>query len=1365
MDSSVQTEIERLQQAKTDIKVAINNCGVGVGDDELIDAYAAYINAIPSAVLSDLNVDSIGGANSYIKTISQTNGVISATAGGLVSTSAEGLAPAIPTTAPSQINSLDKDWVLTYDDGTLGWRKLPSNAFNNNTYTALKNPTSIKFSDMSGTTVSYDGSSALDLSGGTYNSYQSNRIKVKDTRNDNDYAYLSTDCLGAVSWHFKISSQIDLPETGYYSGLLHLSPWTDYTGGPEHQLAFNNNGYIYHRLGTGIWSSWKRLAYTSDVLDVKKATTTSVGGVIVSNVSTSAVSLTSANGTTDDRYYGVQMDKDGKAFVNVPWVQGSYTLPTASASTLGGIKVGDNLTITNGKLSAVKTQVYIAPDYTSGVKIGSITVDDTSYNLYIPTPASVFVGAKASQAGTSGLVPQPVSGDHTKFLKGDGTWATPTNTWRDIKCDGTSIGANTLNLKAGSNITLSTSNGDITIDAQDTRYMDVSTAASGLAPIIPSASTTVNTIGAQVSEWVLTSDGGSIPTWKKLPVNAFLNDVTEYQVVSSTADGLMSVALKNKLDSIETSAEVNVQSDWNETKTDSDAFIKNKPTIGSGTITVKVNNSQVGTFNVNQTGATTINIPDTQYAVVSSSANGLTPMPPNSVDSSISSQANDWVLSVQAGTDPSWKKLPPTAFLNDTVDSAANHYTPSQDSTLSASASTTTNPNSTSASWGSTQIVTGVSLNKDSKGHVTGISVNSVKMPSNPNTWREIKVNGTSLLGSASNTGSINFIAGTNVVLSTEVTGAIKINATDTQYAVVSTAGDGIAPQLNTGITATISTQASELVLTSDGGERPTWKLLPTNAFNNTNYYPIRSYTSGLQISTYSGSTNCALYVPEGTTSKLGVVKQHKADNCTTYTSDEGATTPAAVKKAITTFVSVTPSLKSGTTVGTITVGDTTQTLYCQTNTNTAHSHSAGDGIILSGSGGTSGTTTISIGTATTSALGGIKVAGTTTSTVSPAVGTTANRYYGVQMDSAGQTFVNVPWTNSTYNVYSKALTSGFATSYRTQTKGNTNNGWYISTIRSDSTLTNCPAYGTGLAFGSQDTHGYLYAHYNAAEVYIGAGNADKLNWTKKLAFADGTGASGTWGIDISGTSGTVKGSYTGSGGKKNPNYFGTNKVGFLMMNTTVNNNSQYKDWIIMDCYSANDVGGGVAFGVNRQSLGAYIMRSAAERTSWAESAELIGTHNYTSYLGYIGKTAVQSSSAIQALTGMGNITPGNNNTYNIGATGNRWKYIYATEMYATTAFYQDSDQRLKQNVQTITDSILDQIYNINEVSFIWKESKKSAFGYIAQKYQNISDSLVTSNEDGILSLNYTEVLVLQIASLKKKIKDLENRLNLLENF
>lgn len=44
---------------------------------------------------------------------------------------------------------------------------------------------------------------------------------------------------------------------------------------------------------------------------------------------------------------------------------------------------------------------------------------------------------------------------------------TDTNTWRTVQCNGTTIGSNTLNLKAGDNVTLSNSNGTITISAVD----------------------------------------------------------------------------------------------------------------------------------------------------------------------------------------------------------------------------------------------------------------------------------------------------------------------------------------------------------------------------------------------------------------------------------------------------------------------------------------------------------------------------------------------------------------------------------------------------------------------------------------------------------------------------------------------------------------------------------------------------------------------------------------------------------------------------------------------------------------------------------------------------------------------------------
>lgn len=89
-----------------------------------------------------------------------------------------------------------------------------------------------------------------------------------------------------------------------------------------------------------------------------------------------------------------------------------------------------------------------------------------------------------------------------------------------------------------------------------------------------------------------------------------------------------------------------------------------------------------------------------------------------------------------------------------------------------------------------------------------------------------------------------------------------------------------------------------------------------------------------------------------------------------------------------------------------------------------------------------------------------------------------------------------------------------------------------------------------------------------------------------------------------------VRGEYTGGGGQQNPNYFGTNWVGFRMMNTTVGTDSQYKDWIISDCYSDNDVGGAVAFGMNRQSLGAYLMGSDSNRSSWTRKGTFWGDWN-----------------------------------------------------------------------------------------------------------------------------------------------------------
>lgn len=84
------------------------------------------------------------------------------------------------------------------------------------------------------------------------------------------------------------------------------------------------------------------------------------------------------------------------------------------------------------------------------------------------------------------------------------------------------------------------------------------------------------------------------------------------------------------------------------------------------------------------------------------------------------------VWKTDANGNPGWRDDADTK-----VTSAANHYEPKADnnSKIDATASSTT-----SATWGTTQLVTGVHVQKDAKGHVTQLSVDSIKLPANPNT-------------------------------------------------------------------------------------------------------------------------------------------------------------------------------------------------------------------------------------------------------------------------------------------------------------------------------------------------------------------------------------------------------------------------------------------------------------------------------------------------------------------------------------------------------------------------------------------------------------------------------------------------------
>lgn len=94
-------------------------------------------------------------------------------------------------------------------------------------------------------------------------------------------------------------------------------------------------------------------------------------------------------------------------------------------------------------------------------------------------------------------------------------------------------------------------------------------------------------------------------------------------------------------------------------------------------------------------------------------------------------------------------------------------------------------------------------------------------------------------------------------------------------------------------------------------------------------------------------------------------------------------------------------------------------------------------------------------------------------------------------------------FTQETYPITYKELDANYATSFRTETKGDANAGDYIATIRTNTAdIAGLPRYGAGLAFGRSDTHGYIMPAYNSAGFWVGGGSANKLNWKKNLTLA-----------------------------------------------------------------------------------------------------------------------------------------------------------------------------------------------------------------------------------------------------------------------
>lgn len=232
--------------------------------------------------------------------------------------------------------------------------------------------------------------------------------------------------------------------------------------------------------------------------------------------------------------------------------------------------------------------------------------------------------------------------------------------------------------------------------------------------------------------------------------------------------------------------------------------------------------------------------------------------------------------------------------------------------------------------------------------------------------------------------------------------GKLMVNVpwTDTKYSADNTtlSLSGTTFSIKSGYLATVATSGSY----SDLSNKPT---IPA-----TNVIPVETTANKVLLSTTtSGTAAWSSWSTAGflKTNASGVVS---IDQNSYSLSNHTHTTTIATSSGTNQL-----TLAFGTKYA-ITAGGTSYvfTMPANPNTNTAHAHTAGTGLSISGSGGTSGTTTYSLKTATTSEIGGI------------AVGyTSSGKNYKVQLDSSGNAYVNVPWTNTTSFTITANATDG----------------------------------------------------------------------------------------------------------------------------------------------------------------------------------------------------------------------------------------------------------------------------------------------------------------------------------------------------